>query len=286
MIGKIIKGIGGFYSVKSGGELYTLKARGRFRIRGGKPIVGDEVEFSPGGGMIERILERKNEFIRPAVSNMTQVGVVFAIRHPSPDLLLVDQMLVQAQAAGIGIFVVLGKCELASSEQIQAFADQYRLYDFLPCSTYANIGIDAFKAKLTGQDTFLSGQSGVGKSSLVNCAFPGFGAPIGEVSPKLERGRHTTRHVEICPLPGEGGSIVDTPGFSRFEIPLESIDIQSTYREFEPFGSQCRFVGCSHTHEPGCQVKSRVGGEINEKRYRRYCVLMSDQQERRKRQYD
>lgn len=286
MIGKIIKGIGGFYYIKSGNAIHTLKARGVFRIRGGKPVIGDIVDFSEDGGFIEKIHTRKNEFIRPAVSNMDQLAMVFAPTMPSPDLLLVDRLLIQAEAAGIDIFVVLNKSELVEQTIIEEFKEQYKLYDFISCSVYENKAIDDFKNRLIGKDTFLAGQSGVGKSSLVNAAFPDFTAEVGKISDKSERGKHTTRHVEIMPLPEGDGNIVDTPGFSSFECDIDLIEIDKYYRDFKPFIKECRFVGCSHTHEPDCAVKSQVGKEISKKRYDRYVVLYKEQQERRKKQYD
>lgn len=285
MIGRIIKGIGGFYTVRADGRQYTVKARGKFRIKGGKPIIGDVVEFDPNEGIMTQIQQRKNEFIRPCVANMTQVGIVLS-PSPAPDFLLIDKLLVQCVAADLAIFMVLNKCELAERAWVEELSAMYRQYTFFCCSTYAGIGLDVLPGLFHGQDTFLAGQSGVGKSSLLNAAFPALSLETGAISSKLERGKHTTRHVEMIPLPEGESYVVDTPGFSYFDLPKSGTPPEVYYREFEPYRGRCRFIGCRHDNEPDCAVKAQVGKGIDEKRYARYLIIQKEWEEQRRRQYD
>lgn len=285
MIGRIIKGIGGFYTVRADGRQYTVKARGKFRIKGGKPIIGDVVEFDPNEGIMTQIQQRKNEFIRPCVANMTQVGIVLS-PSPAPDFLLIDKLLVQCAAADLAIFMVLNKCELAERAWVEELSAMYRQYTFFCCSTYAEIGLDVLPGLFHGQDTFLAGQSGVGKSSLLNAAFPALSLETGAISSKLERGKHTTRHVEMIPLPEGESYVVDTPGFSYFDLPKSGTPPEVYYREFEPYRGRCRFIGCRHDNEPDCAVKAQVGKGIDEKRYARYLIIQKEWEEQRRRQYD
>ena len=286
MQGQIIKGIGGFYYVISDDKMYTLKAPGSFRKSGIKPMIGDYVDFQEDNGYILKIHERKNSFYRPSVSNMTQVCVVLAATTPKPDLMLVDKLLIQAAMAGINIVIILNKCDEAKQEEIDAYKAQYSQFHFITCSTLNGQGIDEIKDVLSDNVTFFAGQSGVGKSSIINAIFPELNFEVGSISKKLERGKHTTRHVELVPLKGYNGAIVDTPGFSFYNFNQDEIEVYKYYPEFRQYDDKCRFNCCTHINEPDCLVKENLGNTINNERYARYVAICDELNEMRKKKYD
>lgn len=288
MTGRIVRGVGGLYYVYDGERLHECKARGLFRKQKIKPMVGDMVEFSPeegSFGYLQEILPRTSCLTRPPVSNIDLIIAVIAPSSPAPDLRMLDQLLVDAHWQGIQAAVCVNKSDLGDA---RALEDEYRLtgYDTFCVSAQSGEGIPQLRERLQGHVSSLAGQSGVGKSSLVNVLLPGTDMEVGEVS-RIERGRHTTRHSELILLP-EGGFLADTPGFSLLEGGLrDPAQLQEHFIEFAPYGDQCRFIGCQHLKEPGCAVQEAAeNGEISSGRLGRYGELYQEYKERWSRRYD
>lgn len=276
--GRILKGIGGFYYVETTQGLIECKARGKFRKTVGKPIVGDLVHLelqSDGTGYLAEILPRKNELIRPAVSNLDLIAIVATEAQPKTEPFLIDKVIAIAENKGIDVCVVLNKTDLDPCDTL------YRTYslagiDVLRVCAETGEGIEALCSYLRGKVTAFAGNSGVGKSSLLNRLKPDFYAETGSISDRIGRGRHTTRHVELVPF--EDGFLADTPGFSSFDTEQMDLvlcaDLQYTFREFEPFLDQCRFTGCAHVKEKGCAVLEAVEqGLIPKTRHESYVSL-------------
>lgn len=284
--GRIIRGVGGFYYVQTGAEIVECRARGRFRVEGVTPMVGDYVEIR--GNAVDRVLPRKNALVRPAVANVDQLIVVLAASHPEPDFLLADKLLISALTLGIRPLIVLNKLDERSSSVYDACVRDYNAaFPLLTISCRTGEGLDALKPHLADRVSCLAGQSAVGKSSLLNALLPALGLPVGDLSKKTERGRHTTRHAELIPC--FGGAILDTPGFSLFEaetLTQEALD--ACYPEFGDAPKSCRFPACSHISEPGCAVKTGIvaTGRMSRARYDRYVVICTDFQQRRKHRFD
>lgn len=279
MIGIIIKSLSGFYYVDCGGETVTCRARGKFRHAGTSPLVGDRVEITPlgaGTGSVERILERKNAFSRPAVANMDLLVMIAAGVNPVTDPFLIDRVAAIAERKGCEPVICLNKCDLEPCEAL------YRIYHgagfpTIRVSAITGEGIQELSEVIAGKTVVFTGNSGVGKSSILNALDPRLSIATGEVSEKLGRGRHTTRHVELFRLPN-GALAADTPGFASFdtEVPelLNKEELALAFREFRPYLGQCRFVGCSHTKEKGCAVLAALReGYISESRHRSYVRL-------------
>lgn len=271
MNGIIIKGIGGFYYVKTAdNKIYECKARGIFRKDGIKPIVGDRVEFM--GGSISKIEERKNSLIRPAVANIDVLVIVIAALSPDPDLFLIDKMTVNALINGITPIICINKTDLAKREDI---SDIYTKagFDTVSVSAERNTGIDALAELIKDKTAAFTGLSGVGKSSILNIITKNE-METGAVSEKIQRGRHTTRHVELLELK-LGGFAFDTPGFGSLEIntiPPEELELY--FPETEQVRGECRFRGCMHINEPDCAVKALVeSGKMPVSRYESYKIL-------------
>ena len=280
MTGRIVKALSGFYYVDPGsGEPVPCRGRGKLRHQGLAPLVGDRVEFTAapdGSGMVDAVLPRKNQFQRPAVANIDQMVMVCSGAAPVTDPYLIDRMAAMAEWKGCEVLIVFNKCDL---ERADGLAALYRGAGFptLQVSAETGEGVDALAAAVAGKVSAFTGNSGVGKSSILNALEPGFGLRVGEVSEKLGRGRHTTRHVELLRL-DSGGVIADTPGFSSLEAdpaelgPKESL--AAAFREFRPYLDGCRFVGCAHVKEKGCAVRAAVkAGSISESRHRSYVRL-------------
>ena len=278
MDGRILKGIGGFYYVDTTQGLVECKARGKFRKTIGKPIVGDlvELEVQPDGtGYLLEIRSRKNSLIRPAVANLDLIVIVATEASPKTDPFLIDKVIAIAENKGIEPCVVLNKCDLDPSDTL------YRTYQkvgipVFRVSAQTGEGLAALRAYLQGKAAAFAGNSGVGKSSLLNCLIPDFGAETGAISDRIGRGKHTTRHVELVPY--QGGYIADTPGFSSFDTEQMDLvlreDVQYAFREFEPYLMQCQFTGCAHVKEKGCAIRAAVAaGEIPQSRYDSYVKL-------------
>lgn len=289
--GVLIRAYGGFYYVKKGDEIWECSLRGKFRLdKNTTALVGDRVIFSPvrgNSGRIDQVLPRRTELFRPPVSNIDQAVIVFAVQNPEPNLTLLDRFLVLAENANVSPVVCLNKADIMTGRREH---DWLRLYKRIGYSTVITSsknreGIDELRQLLTGKTSVFAGPSGVGKSSLLNVIQPGLELKTGEISHKLKRGKHTTRHVELLPL-AAGGFVVDSPGFSSLDLPsMEKENLSYYFPEFEAFSSECKFSGCLHFHEPHCSVKLAVEkGHINKDRYNNYLTFLQElivQQERR-----
>lgn len=281
--GLILKGVGGFYTVESGSGIYECKVRGVFRKKGITPVAGDFVEFSitdeeAREGWIERIEERQNYFIRPPVANVNQMAVVLAKAFPEPDFLLVDKLLVTAEKNGITPLIVINKIDLINEDELEELKSIYKAtgYQVIAISKIGKQGYDVLHEKLNGHRTVFAGQSGVGKSTILNNIMDSWVMETGEIS-RIQRGRHTTRHVQLLPL-DNSGYVADTPGFSSMSLEgIEYHELSSLYPEFSKLEGRCRFNGCSHIKEPECAVKDLVQtGEISSVRYECYRRLYEE----------
>lgn len=294
MKGKIIKGIAGFYYVYcEDGNRYECKARGAFRKDGVKPLVGDDVEIRilDAGeflGSMETVLPRKNALIRPAVANVDQAMIIFAMASPMPNLNLLDRFLVMMQWQGIDTVICFSKQDIVSDEEEQVFRKTYESCgkQVICFSNTDGTGIGEIRDCLSGCTTVLAGPSGVGKSSLVNRIYPQADSETGGISEKIGRGKHTTRHSELFHI-GKNSFLFDTPGFSSLQLPeVPKEQLHEYFTEFAPFEGECRFLGCSHIHEPGCIVKRELEkGVIRQSRYRNYVQMYEELAESEKRNY-
>lgn len=291
MKGKIIKGIAGFYYVhvvESG--VYECKAKGIFRKEKTKPLVGDNVEIEildekEREGNLTQILPRKNELIRPAVSNIDQALVVFAAARPAPHFYLLDRFLVMMERKEIPVILCFNKKDLASETQTEKLKT---VYAGCGCpvvftSVSRNQNMEEVRRLLAGKTTAVAGPSGVGKSSLINLLKPDANMETGSISRKIERGRHTTRHSELFHLEGDA-YIMDTPGFSSLYVnDFEKEELKYCFPEFMPYEGSCRFGGCDHIHEPDCAVKEAVEqGEIHTIRYENYRDMYEELKNKRR----
>lgn len=291
MQGKIVKGISGFYYVhvvESG--IYECKAKGIFRQQKMKPLVGDDVEIDiiseeKKTGNVAAIRPRKNALIRPAVANVEQALLIFAAASPNPNFNLLDRFLVMMGRQDVPVILCFNKCDLITEEQKQEIAAIYEASGckILFVSAKKELGLKELQEILEGKTTTVAGPSGVGKSSLINLLAPEACMETGEISKKIERGRHTTRHAELIQLKGDG-YIMDTPGFSSLYLPeMEKEELQDCYPEFAAFEPYCRFQGCSHISEPDCGVKEALSeGKIHPVRYENYCQLYGELKDRKK----
>ncbi|MEW6065933.1 GTPase A [Desulforamulus profundi] len=288
--GVLIRAYGGFYYVKKGDEIWECTLRGKFRLgKGSAALVGDRVRVTPvrgNTGRIDEVLPRKTELFRPPVANIDQAVIVFAVQNPEPNLPLLDRFLVLAENAGVSPVVCLNKADLMSGRREHEWLRLYRKigYPTVVTSTKTGDGIDELRQLLVGKTSVFAGPSGVGKSSLLNAVQPGLELKTGEISSKLKRGKHTTRHVELLPL-AAGGFVVDSPGFSSLDLPeMEREELGYYFPEFAGFTADCKFNGCLHHHEPHCAVKKAVErGFVDKERYQNYLTFLDEvmQQERR-----
>lgn len=282
MHGIIIKAISGFYYVFSNGKTYECKARGNFRKAEVSPVVGDRVEFSVidgEKGVVEKILERKNILVRPVIANIDKLFIISSYKTPAPDLLIIDRLTAVCAYHNIEPVIVFNKCDMGD------FSEFEKIYINSGFKTYVvsaekNIGMDKIIGELNNCIGAFSGNSGVGKSSILNAVFPEFSLKTGEVSEKLGRGRHTTRHTELYPHK-YGGFIADTPGFSSFEADNSDYDFKlhlaECFPEFSQYADFCKFTGCSHTCEKGCAVLEAVDkGSIEESRHNSYKMIYDE----------
>lgn len=291
--GIITRGVGGFYTVHSSdGENYTCKARGLFRKNHLTPIVGDHVLFETDGGgrgYLLNIEPRKNVLLRPAVANIDKLFVVISAGKPVPDLLLVDKLLIYCEELDIVPILVINKCDAAQEKDIAELISQYISSGYRICcvSALTGLGIAELRQEISSGISCFAGQSAVGKSSLLNALIPGIYLQTGEMSEKTERGRHTTRHVELILVPN-GGAVFDTPGFSFLEgLQIEPEMLGSHYPELREAEGSCRFTGCLHASEPGCHVKENMlNTSISIQRYERYLKLLNEANEVRRHKYD
>ena len=290
--GIVLRGIGGFYTVMDEtGELHTLRAQRKLRRDRMKPKVGDRVEMIPGtgeeDGWLQAILPRQNELVRPPVANIDRIVLVAAAAVPEPDMLLLDRMILTARRTGIRPMLVITKCEL-NPEGARAILNQYRgaEVDAMAVSAHTEENLDALREALKGTVHALAGQSGAGKSSLINALYR-MELETGSLSEKIDRGRNTTRASELIPLPG-GGMVLDTPGFSLLDGELfDPVELQDSYSEFEPYLGKCYFQPCYHATEPRCSVLNAVkANEIDPERHGRYVELLNEMKIRWRERYD
>ena len=291
MQGKIIKGIAGFYYVYGENDvLYECKAKGIFRKDNQKPLVGDNVEITvldeqEQTGNLIRILPRKNSLIRPAVANVDQAFVIFALENPKPNFMLLDRFLIMMEQAGVPVTICFNKKDLASEQETSELYKIYSScgYQVILSSALEKEGLNEIHEILRGKTTVVAGPSGVGKSSLTNLLQGEVQMETGEISRKLKRGRHTTRHSQVIPV-GEDTFLMDTPGFSSlYLMDMEEQELKDYFPEFRRYEDGCRFQGCRHIHEPGCKVKEALErGDISSLRYEDYLSLYEELKEKRR----
>ena len=283
--GRIIKGIGGFYYVDTDNGLYECRARGIFRKNKITPLVGDRVSISVVDeenkkGVVEEIEKRDTELVRPPIANVDKALIVFAIKNPAPNLSLLDRFIVVAEKENLEIVIVFTKVDLdADGELLEELKSIYEVsgYKVIPVSNKLKLNIDKIKEELKENTVVFAGPSGVGKSSLLNEVDKNFELKTGEVSDKIKRGKHTTRHAELLKLEC-GGMVADTPGFSSLTLDdIDESELKEYFIEFDKH-DDCRFGSrCIHENEPSCAVKEAVeNGEISKKRYESYIQLLNE----------
>lgn len=275
--GVIVKGIGGFYYVSTKKGVAECRARGKFRKQGIKPMVGDRVKITIVNensmeGAVEEIEERKNFLIRPPVANIECIVIVVAATKPQPDFFMIDKLILSAESKGIEVLIAVNKTDLQSADEIQEIYGKAG-YEVIPVCAKTNFGVDELKEKIKGKITAFAGNSGVGKSSLLNHF--GLSLDVGDVS-KIERGKHTTRHVELFEVQS-GSYVMDTPGFSILEITdIEANDVKKYFNELLKYEGKCRFADCCHfgTKPKDCAVADAVAkGEVSPSRFESYKQL-------------
>ncbi|WHX47539.1 ribosome small subunit-dependent GTPase A [Paenibacillus woosongensis] len=298
--GLIVKALSGYYYVKplASAEENVLQCRGRgiFKKKGITPLVGDQVLYTPtenGEGTVDEILPRDTELIRPPIANASHAVLLFSVKEPDLNLQLLDKFLVHIEHAGLRPLICLTKEDLLDEQGDEQDRNLTRQvgelyekvgYEVIITSSLTGSGTDEVKARLAGHISVFAGQSGVGKSSLLNAMLPGLSLETSEISLKLGRGRHTTRHVELIEL-DNGGYVADTPGFSQLDfLELGVEELSSCFIEFSEYAEQCKFRGCSHLHEPGCRVRAAVEeGEIVSSRYKHYVQFYEEMKDKKRR---
>ena len=291
MQGKIIKGIAGFYYIYAeDGNVYECKAKGIFRKDNFKPLVGDNVEIivlneEEKEGSVTSILPRRNSLIRPAVANVDQAFLIFAMENPKPNFLLLDRFLIMMEQQEIPAVICFNKKDVGDKDEMEKLYEIYTGcgYRVVLSSTYEGEGMDEIREILNGKTTVVAGPSGVGKSSITNCMQGEVQMETGEISKKLKRGKHTTRHSQVIPVE-KNTFLVDTPGFSSLYLTdMKEEELRDYFPEFVMYEPQCRFQGCMHIHEPGCAVKEALSeGKISQQRYDNYLALYEELKEKRR----
>lgn len=301
--GIIVKALSGYYYVMPvedngvpsvEGSAVQCRARGIFRKRGTSPLVGDRVSYmltENGEGTVDEIHKRDTELIRPPVANVSLAVLLFSVKEPDMNLNLLDKFLVHIEQAGLDALIVLTKQDLIDSEaadrdivaEVKALYERIG-YEVISTSSRTGEGSELLRERLAGKISVFSGQSGVGKSSMLNALMPGLTLETSAISMRLGRGKHTTRHVELIPL-DNGGFVADTPGFSQLDFLEIGVEELSTcFREFAQFADQCKFRGCTHTHEPGCKVLvAKEEGLISESRYQHYVQFLTEMKDKKRR---
>jgi len=284
MKGTIIKGIGGFYYVKTENEVIECKARGKFRFNELTPMVGDNVEIDVvnNKGSIEKILPRSTELVRPAVANVTQAFIIFAMKDPEINEDLLNKFLISCEYNKLKVVVCFNKKDLVGEEQNEVIANLKKIhYDIITLQAKGEDDFSELKLRLRDNITVFCGPSGVGKSTILNKLVGHEVMQTGEISARLQRGKHTTRHSELIEV--EGGFVVDTPGFSILDIDFIPKDqLQFCFPEFDEYRELCKYRGCLHYKEPKCEVKqAALKGQINLRRFEFYTKLLDEYKERR-----
>jgi ribosome biogenesis GTPase len=280
--GIIIKGVGGLYKVAATDNIYDCKARGKFRKLHTIPMVGDKVRIrvlDDGTGVIDEIMPRRNALTRPPVANVDQMIAVVAVTQPEPNLLQLDKLILAAEKQQLDIIICINKIDLDDGMvRCKAINKVYKMvgYNVVYTSVTEPVrGIEDVKRFLRGRITVIAGQSGVGKSSIINAICGQNRMAVGEISAKAGLGKHTTRHVELLAV--DGGMIADTPGFSAFELRLTKYEVAAFYREFSLYAAECYFSDCLHLKEPNCAVRQAVEqGLIDRGRYERYVYIQDE----------
>lgn len=283
--GTILKGIGGFYYVNTAAGIFECKAAGKFRKDEIIPLVGDKVNIKTydcktgGYASIKSINKRKNQLIRPPIANIDRLLIVLSVCNPTPNTIIIDKLIAMAVANNIEPVLVISKTDLASAKKL---LEIYRLAGIksILFSKFDNSGLEEIKEVLKGSISAFTGNSGVGKSTILNCLDNTLDLQTGGISKKLGRGRHTTRHVELFLLPF-GGYVADTPGFSSIDIGKYNIikkdELAYCFKDLRPFINLCKFTSCSHTGEKGCAVADAVyKGEISQSRYESYIAIYNE----------
>ena len=288
--GTIIKGIGGFYYIETEEGVFECRARGIFRKNKIKPVVGDKVRISVTDksnlkGSLDEILPRRNELIRPSVANVDIAVIIFAAISPNINCDMLDRFIILAKQQDLDVVICINKIDLDTEKKYMEIYEVYKKagFDIFCISADKKTGLEKLRERLTGNISVFSGPSGVGKSSTINALVPGIKLNTGEISTKIERGKHTTRHAEIIKV-WDNTYFVDSPGFTSLYLEnIKADDLKFYINEFKEFENKCKFNGCSHTHEPGCAVKEAVGVKIDKGRYERYKAIYNELLEGEKR---
>lgn len=281
--GIIIKGIGGFYYVKTKTDIIECRARGIFREENLTPLVGDKVRIriseEDNTGYVEEIYPRTSKLLRPPVANITQAIIVMSIKKPDINTWLLDRFLIMAEHENLEIIICINKSDLMPEKSLELKKIYENIgYKVINTSVVAGLGIDELKNSLKNNISVFAGPSGAGKSSLLNAVNNNFKLETGDVSTKTKRGKHTTRHVELLEL-HENAFVLDSPGFSSLNIDFieEDIKLKSYFREIYKYGEKCRFISCLHANEPDCEVKKQVEeGNISKERYDNYLLFLEE----------
>ncbi len=276
--GRIIRSLSGFYDVQLPGGAVTCRGRGALRREHVTPLTGDLVRISVehGKGMVEQVLPRKNSFVRPAVANVDALAIFAASVNPVTEPFLIDRVTAIASEQNVDCVIVINKCDLDGAEALGRIYEKAG-FPVIRTSAKTGEGVQQLRALLRGKLTAFTGNSGIGKSSILNCLCPGLSLATGEVSEKLGRGRHTTRHVELFALDADT-FVMDTPGFSSFDTDQMDVilkeNLQYAFPDFAPYVGRCQFADCSHRTEPGCAIRAALEkNEIGETRYSSYLRL-------------
>lgn len=282
--GMIVSGVGGFYQVLVDGRTICCRLRGRFRQQRDAVLVGDRVQIALTGdstGLVEEIYPRVSQLKRPPIANVDLVLVVAAAAEPSPDLLMLDRIIVQSVHSGMEVAVCVNKSDLDQARAQTTAAVYQPHFPTFVVSAFQKSGLESVRRIVQGRLCTMAGPSGAGKSSLLNALDPSLDLITDRLSRKIQRGRHTTRSVTLLPI-GQG-LVADTPGFSRLEVPqMEAVELANCFPEFDAVATQCQFTGCLHNKEPGCAVKDAVtSGLVHHQRYQNYLVFLKELLERR-----
>lgn len=287
--GRIIKALSGFYYVKDHQDIIQCRARGKFRKDAIKPLVGDFVEYQKEGksdGYIMEIKERTNQLVRPPICNVDQALLVFSRKEPDFSTLLLDRFLLVMEAMNIEPIICISKMDLEDDNGMDEYIEAYQKagYQVIPISSKKNRGLEKVKAIFKDKVTVITGQSGVGKSSLLNALDIHLDLETNEISKSLGRGKHTTRHVELLNI--YDGYVADTPGFSSLELEMDEITAAYSYRDFKEYAKDCKFRGCLHDKEPHCGIKHAVENHlILQERYEHYLMYLQEIKKKKERQY-